>query len=344
MIRSIKSGRAIGSSSPTVLEVAKIAGVSVSTVSRILNGTARVSEAKRQAVEDAISALDFEPNALAQSLKRGRSMTVGVLTQDVSSAYFTETLKGVESALTGTGYAPLIASGHWNAAEESHRVRLLIARRVDGIIILSGNLTEEQIGEYSRQVPVAATGHTVNAPRAWAVELDNERGGYLATRHLLDLNHRQIAHVQGPEQHRDAVQRLAGYHRALSEAGIEADPRLVVEGDFYETSGVLAATELLNRGTPFTAIFAANDQMAYGIRLALSRRGIRVPEDISLIGFDDLPGSTYTTPPLTTVRQPLFDVGRLAARNLLHIIEGEAVESYTPEVELMVRETTRRLR
>ncbi|SEO66676.1 LacI family DNA-binding transcriptional regulator [Aquisalimonas asiatica] len=344
MKTSVRSRRDEKASSPTVLEVAKVAGVSVSTVSRILNGTARVSEAKRQAVEDAIAALDFEPNALAQSLKRGRSMTVGVLTQDVSSSYFTETLKGVEHALTDTGYAPLIASGHWNAEEEAHRVRLLIARRVDGIIILSGNLTSAQITQYSGQVPVVATGHRIEAPKAWAIELDNERGGVMATRHLLDLGHRRIAHIRGPEEHADAEQRFAGYRRALEEAGVQYDERLVVPGDFYETSGVLGVAELLARGAPFTAIFAANDQMAYGVRLALSRQGIRVPDDISLIGFDDLPGSLYTTPPLTTVRQPLFDMGRIAAGNLLRIIDGDPPEPFAPEVELVVRETTRRLR
>ena len=344
MKSSVKSKASTSSASTTVLEVAKVAGVSVSTVSRILNGTARVSKAKREAVEDAIAQLDFEPNALAQSLKRGRSMTVGVLTQDVSSAYFTETLKGVEGALTGTGYAPLIASGHWNAEEEAHRVRLLIARRVDGIIILSGNLSSEQIVRYSEQVPVVATGHSIEAKRAWGMELDNEGGGYIATRHLLDLSHHQIAHIKGPDQHKDAVQRFAGYRRALDEAGIAYDERLVATGNFYETSGVLAATDLLNRGVSFTAIFVANDQMAYGVRLALSRHGIRVPEDISIIGFDDLPGSSYTTPPLTTVRQPLFELGHMAADSLLRIIDGRRLEREVPGVELMARETTRRLR
>ncbi|RFA35775.1 transcriptional regulator [Alkalilimnicola ehrlichii] len=324
-------------------EVARVAGVSISTVSRILNGTARVSREKRQAVQDAIAQLNFEPNRLAQSLKRGRTMTVGVLTQDIGSSYFNETLQGVDKALANTGYAPLIVSGHWDTQDESDRIRLLIARRVDGIIILYGTLEPEQILAYTEQVPIVVTGRRIEAERACAIDLDHEAAGYAATRHLLDLNHRRIAHIKGPEEHRDAVQRFAGYRRALSEAGVDYDQRLVVNGDFREPSGLLAVMELLRRGVSFTAIFAANDQMAYGARLALYRHNIRIPEDISLIGFDDLPSSSYTTPPLTTMRQPLFDMGQTAAESLLSIIDQKRVESMRVKAELVVRETTRRL-
>lgn len=331
--------------SATLLEVARAAGVSAATVSRILNGGARVSEAKRAAVEAAIAALNFKPNALAQSLKRGRSLTFGVLTQSVDSPFFAETLLGIEAALVGTGYEPLIASGHWNPQEEADRLRRLLARQVDGLIVLFGKLSNDELQRFALHVPVVATGHELRSPRALAFRLDNELGGYMATRHLLDLGHRDIAHITGDLAHADAVDRLAGYRRALAEAGVPYDERLVVQGNFKEPGGVMAANRLLDAGVPFTAIFAANDQTAYGAHLALYRRGIRVPDDISLIGFDDLPSSLYTTPPLTTVRQPMFDVGRLAAQALLRMVEGEpATLDELPELSLVVRETTRRLR
>ncbi|WP_341678363.1 substrate-binding domain-containing protein [Niveibacterium sp. SC-1] len=332
-------------SGATVLEVAAVAGVSPSTVSRILNGTARVSEEKRQAVERAIEELNFKPNLLAQSLKRGNSMTVGVLTQAVDSPFFNESLKGIEDGLAGTGYAPLIVSGHWNAKEEAERVGLLMARRVDGIIILTGHMTDEDIILFSHHVPIVATGHVFEAAeRASAIRLNNEMGGYMATHHLLELGHRTIAHIAGIADHPDAVERLAGYRRALDEAGIPFDPDLVVQGDFRESGGVVGIAQLLERSRLFTAIFAANDQTAYGARLALYRKGIRVPEDVSLIGFDDLPASVYTTPPLTTVRQPVYEIGRMAARVLLDLIAGRPGSLQLPQLELVIRETTMRLR
>lgn len=328
----------------TVTEVAKMAGVSVSTVSRILNGSARVADDKREAVEKAIAALNFKPNLFAQSLKRGSSMTVGVLVQAVESPFFTETLRGIEDALNGTGYAPLIVSGHWNASEEAERIRLLLARRVDGLILLSGHLDDEEVIAFSEYLPIVAAGRRLEAPRAASLCLDNVEGGRIATRYLISLGHTRIAHISGPADHIDALERLSGYRLALEEAGIAFDPGLVVQGDFREGGGLLAMNRLLDQGLPISAVFASNDQAAYGARLALYRRGIRVPEDISLIGFDDLPGSSYTTPPLTTIRQSVYEMGCQAALALLSLIAGQRVALELPPMELVIRETTQRLR
>jgi LacI family transcriptional regulator len=331
----------------TLLEVARAARVSPSTVSRILNGTARVAEPKRRAVEAAIARLDFRPNLLARGLRKGRGMTIGVLTQVVDSPFFATWLKGIEGGLAGSGFAPLIVSGHWNAAEEAERVALLISRRVDGVIILTGLLAEEQIVDFSRSVPIVVAGRALRAGKGnvFSMRVDNVEGAYLATRHLVDLGHQAIAHLAGPESHVDAIDRLKGYRKALKEAGLPFDPRLVVEAGFEAAGGVLAVTQLVEARQRFTAIFAANDESAYGAQLGLYRRGIRVPEDVSLVGYDDLPGSAYLTPPLTTVRQPLLDMGTLAARALLDLIAGRrpAVDG-APAVQLVVRDTTRRVR
>lgn len=325
------------------MDVARHAGVSPSTVSRILNGTARVSDDKRKAVMAAIDKMNFAPNPMAQALKKGRSMTIGIVVQDIASPFFDETLRGVEDCLRGTGYASVIVSGHWNADEESDRIRLLLARKVDGIILLSCRIGADSILQFAGQRPIVATGRVLDSPAAHGFKLDNEHGACLAVRHLLDLGHRRIAFVTGPDDNNDAAERLAGYARALAEARIAPDPDLLAQGNFNEAGGLAAIDRLLAGGRQFSAVFAANDLSANGVRLGLYRRGIRVPDDVSLVGFDDLPGSAYTTPPLTTVRQPLYGMGQITAATLFKLINGAAVTDTLAALELVVRETTRRV-
>jgi len=327
----------------TLIDVARLAGVSPSTVSRILNGTAKVSDDKRQAVLAAIEQMNFAPNQMAQALKKGRSMTIGIVVQDIASPFFDETLRGVDDGLKGTGYASVIVSGHWDAQEEAQRIRLLVGRKVDGIILLAGRIGEEAILQFAAQRPIVATGRGLKDRHAHGFRLDQEHGAYLAVRHLIELGHRRIAFITGPADNVDVAERLIGYTRALREAGITLDPALLAEGDLHEAGGVAAIDTLFAAGGDFTAIFAANDLSAYGARLGLYRRGIAVPQAMSLVGFDDLPGSAYTTPPLTTVRQPLYDMGRIASGALLALINGEEVAATLPPLELIVRETTRAL-
>ena len=170
----------------TVLDVAREAGVSASTVSRILNGTARVAASKRTAVEEAIRRLEFRPNLSARSLRQGRTMTIGILTQDVESPFYGRSMSGIEAGLAGSGYAPLMVSGHWNATEEAERIRILMARRIDGIVVLTGHLDEAQIIDFARRQPVVVTGRRIAGPNVRAIKLDQSAGGYLVTRHLLD--------------------------------------------------------------------------------------------------------------------------------------------------------------
>nr|WP_314545596.1 LacI family DNA-binding transcriptional regulator [uncultured Massilia sp.] len=327
----------------TVHEVARVAGVSAATVSRFLNGTARVSDEKREAIESVIEKLNYKPNVLAQNLKTGSSRTVGVLTQSLVSGYFADALAGVDEALQGTGYAPLIVSGHWHADEEAERIELLIARRVDGLVILSGKLKDAQILKLSQRVPIVAFGRELHGPRAYGFCLDNYWGACEAVEHLIVQGHRNIAFIGGPSDHADALARLTGYRDTLAKHRIKEKQQLIVAGDFQESSGLLAVERLLESGQRFSAIFCANDLTAYGARLALYRRGIRVPEDISLIGFDDLHSSMYTTPPLTTVRQPLFDVGKSLGRAIMKMIGNEPHDVDVPQLNLVVRESVRRV-
>jgi len=323
----------------TLYQVASRAGVSPATVSRFLNGTAKVSDDKRRTIERVIDELNYKPNRLAQSLKMGSTNTIGVLTQSLESGYFNRAMVGIEDAVKASGYALLIMSGHWHADEEAERVELLIGRRVDGVAILTGNMSDKQILDFSRRVPIVAFGREVQGERTQAFCLDNYGGACEAVEYLISQGHRRIAHIAGPPDH--ARERLAGYNDTLAKHGIASDPRLVVTGDFSESSGLLALNSLLVANVRFSAIFAANDLTAYGARLALYRRNIRVPEDISLVGFDDLESSMYTTPPLTTVRQPLYEVGTGIGRRMLAMLGHQQPAADVPGLSLVVRESVR---
>ncbi|HEX2011461.1 MAG TPA: LacI family DNA-binding transcriptional regulator [Roseateles sp.] len=329
----------------TLLDVARLAGVSPSTVSRILNGTARVADEKRHAVEAAIQKLKFRPNLSARGLRSGSTRTIGVLTQELESPYFARAAKGVDEALVGSGYTPIVVPGHWNPREELERVGLLTARKVDGIIILGGSLTDEQIIELAQQQPVAVSGRRLEAQGVFYSYQDQVEGGRLATEHLIRLGHRHIAHIAGPALHADALERQQGFLLAHSQAGLSVDPALIVEGDYMETGGVGAMEQLLASGRRFSAVFCANDQTLWGAGLSLYRRGLRVPDDISLVGFDDLPQSAFMTPPVTTVRQHMYEMGLAAAHALLQALGARigAGELEVPAIELIDRETTARL-
>ncbi len=328
----------------TLEMVARQAGVSPSTVSRILNGTAKVSADKRRAVEEAIARTRFQPNAMARGLAKGRTMSIGVLTQFIDSPFYGEALRGVEDALAGSSFIPLFVSGHWNLKDEVERMSLLLARRVDGVIVLTGRLSDAQLIDYAQKTPIVITGRQLQAPNLISLAVDDFQGGYVATRHLIDYGHTRIAYISGPGDHPDSLERLRGYKAALQDAGLQPDPDLIAQADFHESGGALAITQLINSRRDFTAVFAANDQMAYGARLALFRLNLRVPDDISLIGYDDLPTSLYATPPLSTIRQPVYDIGKCAAQAMLSLIEGRPYTGSLPPLELLIRESSRRLR
>jgi LacI family transcriptional regulator len=329
------------SGTATVTDVAQLAGVSVATVSRILNGTAQVTADKRAAVEAAIGKLQFRPNLSARSLRSGSTKTIGILTQDFESPYFVAGTKGVERGLDGSGYAPLVVPGHWNPQEELDRARLLMARRVDAIVILGGTLSDAQLLDMATQQPIAVTGRQLEGPQLLSFHADQVEGARLATQHLIALGHRAIAHIAGPNDRPDAIERQRGYLAAHRDANLSVDPRLIVPGNYMENGGEQALEQLLAQGVPFSAVFCANDQTLWGARLALHHRGLRVPEDCSLVGFDDIPASRFMTPPVTSVRQPIYEMGRLAAESLLAALRGEALGGMQMlPLELIVRGTT----
>lgn len=324
--------------------VAKHAGVSPSTVSRILNGTAIVSPVKKQAVDDAIAELGFIPNPVARGLAGGRTLSIGVVTQAIDSPFYGAALRGIEDMLNPAGYSPLFVSGHWNAEIEARCVDVLRSRRVDGIIVLTGRLSDQALKSYAKSLPVVVTGRSISGPGLFGLNFDNFEGGRLATQHLTDLGHRRIAFISGDSEHPDANERLRGYRAALKAAGIAIDANLVVPGGYHEVNGLQAVDHLLSTRQRFSAIFAANDQMAQGAILGLHGRSLRVPDDVSLVGFDNLPSSMYATPPLTTIDQPAFELGQLAASAMLSLLSGETPAIEVPAPRLIARESCRRLR
>jgi len=325
----------------TLSEVAREAGVSPSTVSRILNGTARVNDTKARQVRLAIEKLGYTPNTFARSLATGASGSIGVLTPDIASPFYNDALSGIERGLMGSGYSPIIISGHWRTDEEEHAVALLLNRRVEGMIILGGQMPDHDLHALAARLPIGVLGRTIDlgAHGGASLAMDNRQSARDLVNYLIGRGHRVIGHISGPSDHADARERLDGYRDALEERGLRFDPTLVVQGDFQEPSGLIGMQRLLQSHSNMTAVFVANDQMAYGARLALYRLGLRVPDDMSLVGFDDLPGSSYTMPPLTSVRQPMGEMGQWLARYILSRLRSETIEPFEPRQELMLRES-----
>ncbi len=328
----------------TIDDVARAAGVSPSTVSRVLSGRTNVAANKRELVLKTVQEMGYLPNPTARVLAGGRSMSIGVLTQDITSPFYGEVIHGIQQGLRGSFYQPLFASGHWDLDAEDSAFKMLMSRRVDALIVLGTHTPDEDLLAVTQKMPVVTVGRLIGGNPYSGYKLDNVQAARTAVRHLLDLGHQRIAHIAGPQHHSDARDRLEGYRQELAAAGLPFDARIVAEGDFMETSGLMAMEALIARGVPFTAIFSANDQMAFGARLALFRRNLRVPEDISLVGFDDIPGSSFITPPLTTIRQPNYDLGMAAARAVLHFLNDQPVQNASFTADLVARESTARVR
>lgn len=324
----------------TIADIAQRAGVSASTVSRVLSGTVPVAEPKRDAVLSAVAALNYQPNVFARSLASGQSLIIGVLTQNFGSPFYDAIIQGLVKGLTGTEYFPIFADGQWQAEIEFEAIQAMLRRQIDGLVVLGGFLGYHEVKQLIGDIPLVMVVNRANGHEANSIFIDNIAGAYLATKHLIELGHRRIAHICGRLDHPDARDRQLGYRQALEEAGIQPDPDLVIEGTFRRQSGVLALEMLLSRGKPFSALFAANDQMAFGARLALYRRGIRVPEDISIVGFDDEPAAAFMIPPLTTMRQPAVELGLEAARLILARLKGETIAPACLTAELIIREST----
>jgi len=326
----------------TIKDVAALAGISYTTVSHVVNNTRPVSKEVRVKVEEAIKTLDYVPSAVARSLKAKTTATIGLLVPNSLNPYFAELARGIEDYCERNGYCVILCNSDDNPEKQRSYLRVLLEKRIDGLIVASAggdsNLAQGLAGV---RTPMVIVDRGLEGVDADLVRIDHEYGAYLATRHLLEMGHRDIATISGPTSTSVAQMRLAGYCRALKEAGIEVSSARMLESDFTSTGGYSAAAALLESNPP-SAIFAANDMIGIGVLRAAAERNIRVPAELSVIGFDDIQMSRYVYPALTTVGQSILQLGEMAAEVLLRRIATPdlATEQRIVTPSIVIREST----
>jgi len=310
----------------TIYEVSELAGVSLATVSRVMNKNARVSEKTTKKVEDAMEALGYRPNSFARSLASNRSNSVGVLVSEVYGPFYGAMMSGIEAELRASGTHVIIAAGHSEESTEKDGIEFLIDRRCDALILHVEAVSDEYLLELSQgSVPIVLINREIPSIESNCIHLNNELGGYLATRSVLDLGHQQVAYISGPLWKKDAQARFAGHQRAMSEQGLSVNKRLTYEGDFRGEGGVSGLRHLLSLKTPFTAVVCANDEMASGAMEEARDQGLDIPKDISVQGFDNVDFSEYMFPKLSTVDYPVHEMGISAARWVLKYVYQKTV-------------------
>lgn len=332
---------AAGGRKVTITAIAAAAGVSVPTVSRVVNGRSDVAPETRAKVEDLLRQHGYRRRTAAPG---DRAALLDLVFNDLDSPWAVEIIRGVEEVAHAAGFGTVVSAIHGRAGSARQWMKNLRDRASDGVILVTSVLEPVLHEELRRlNVPIVvvdpAGSPALDAPTIGAT---NWAGGMSATEHLLGLGHHRIGFIAGPARLLCSRARLDGYRAALEAAGVAVDDSLVVQGDFYHEGGFTACGRLMDLAAPPTAIFASSDQMALGAIEALRRRGLRVPEDVSVVGFDDLPEVRWSAPPLTTVRQPLVEMGKLAARTVLRQARGEEVDSPRLELatELVVRAST----
>ncbi len=308
----------------TIQDVARKAGVSRQTVSRVLNNKGEVSQETRQRVLEVIAELDYRPSAVARSMARGQTCTLGCIAPTLTDFTFASIIEGAQAEARRLGYFILTGSAPTEREVES-LLEEFLHRRVDGLMVFNPYADQRfrhLLPLIESGTPIVYLGNTPCGEPVSSVRCDDQDGGFQATRYLLQLGHTVIATITGPPNEECTGDRLNGYRRALEQAEIPLDSRLIVNGNWSALSGYQATRTLLETGVPFTAIFAQNDQMAIGAIHALREAGLSVPRDVSVIGFDDIPLASYFDPPLTTLRQPMAELGMWAARLLVEAIRN----------------------
>jgi LacI family transcriptional regulator len=324
-------------------DVAERAGVSATTVSHVINGTRPVSDELRARVLAAIDELGYQPNLLARSLRRGETHTIGMIVPDSANPFFAEVARGVEDASFADSYSVIVCNSDGDLEKELLYTNVLAEKQVDGIIFVAAGVSTEHIRDLqARRMPLVVVDRDIPDVAVDSVLTDNVRGGWLATHHLLELGHRRIGCIAGPSDVTPSADRITGYLRALREAGIPVDGALIVKGDFQYESGYHAARQLLAMDDPPTAVFGCNDLMAVGAISAAVEMGRRVPADLSVVGFDDVRLASFANPALTTVAQPKYEMGVVAATMLLERIHdlGIPPRRRVLDTKLLIRQST----
>ncbi|CAH0120854.1 MULTISPECIES: LacI family DNA-binding transcriptional regulator [unclassified Paenibacillus] len=329
----------------TITDVAKKAGVSIATVSRYVNGKAdgNMNEETKRKIDEAIRELNYEPNSIARSLKSKETKTIGLVVPDIVNPFFPLMVRGVEDFLRENGYSVFLCNTDQNSQEELAYLKLLQARKVDGIILVGVDLPSDVVLEYIADTPFVCLERHENTAEFDVIYSDNYQGAYDATKYLIDLGAKEIVHIAGRENSKVANLRKQAFIQCLADHEITSDPS-ILNGSFRLEDGYRLTMELIEQRKNIPdAIFYANDFMAFGGIRALVEKEVRIPQDISVIGYDDVIVASLITPALTTVRQPVYEMGKNAAELLLKRIQG-TVEPGKQHVllkpELVIRNST----
>lgn len=328
----------------TIKDVAKLAGVALSTASYALSGDSKVSTKTKEKVLEAARQLNYRKNGFAMDLKRSRTNTIALILTDLSGPYYSELIRSIQDVALSNGYDLIACSSM--GGEDSTAVRFLLEKRVDGAVVLAQNIADDILrASASERFPIIVMDRVIEGSGLINVLVDGEQGGYKATRHLIENGHRSIAYISGPSNSYDNALRYQGFLRALREEGLEEKAKWKLSGGFVREGGYKATKMMLMQGELPTAVFYANDEMAIGGIKAFKEGGISVPDDISIIGFDDIQLAEYLRPPLTTIRQPMYESGSLAGHLLFQMLNGDDVgDSYKLKIELIERESVKPLK
>jgi LacI family transcriptional regulator len=327
----------------TIREVAESAGVSYATVSHVINNTRVVSQETRERVLAAMSALNYRPNALARSLRQGKTNTMGLVLPDSANPYFAEISRSIEDEAFKKGYSVFLCNTESDTQRELFYVDVLSKKQVDGIIFIAAGDQADSLDFLLREdMPVVMIDRNLPNVEVDAVLTDNELGGFLATRHLIELGHKRIACIAGPSSITPSAERIIGYRRALEQAGLSYDETLILRGDYHAQSGMEITHSVLKLEPRPTAIFALNDLMALGALRAAAEAGYSVPKDLAVVGYDDLELAHFTNPPLTTIAQPKKQIGAQAIHLLVERIarKDRPPSRLVLPPELIVRRST----
>lgn len=334
----------------TIEDVARFAGVSKATVSRVINGNPKgVGVETRKKVKQVIEQIGYNPSLLERGIALAQTKSIGLIIPDISNPFFPELVKAVETQAAENGYMVILANTDFSAEKEQLVISTFINKRVDGIILTTASHNIGTVcGQLKKyQVPCVMLDRLVEELKdssfSAGVFVDNEYATYIATEHLLKNGHRDIAFICGPDDVSTSQERLQGYLISLYQHGVPYCEELVCKGDYTMESGSQAVMELSRRGIPFTGLVASNDAMAIGAMKALRRLGLGIPEDVEVIGFDNIAFAEMMDPPLSTIQQPTEEMGRVAVRLLLEIISGKepAIRHCRLQPKLILRQTTR---
>jgi len=328
----------------TIYEVSELAGVSLATVSRVMNNSGKVTPKTRQKVLSAIAELGYRPNALAQSLASKTSNSVGILIPELYGPFFGIMLSSIEKELRRAGKRVVITAGHSDETKERDSIEFLLGSSCDALILHVYSVPDDFIiGLNKGPVPIVLLNRYIPEIADHCISLDNEHGGYVAAKCLLERGHTKIAYVSGPHWKVDSFKRVTGHRRALAEFGLALDERLMFEGDFEEESGRLAMKHFLQLGIPFTGVVCANDEMAAGAMDTARSQGLSIPEDISVVGFDNVEFTNFLNPKLTSIGCRIKEMGLMAARCVLKNAYGESDLEIknTFEPDLVLRESVK---